>query len=56
VDGAANEELVRFMAERLAVPRSAVRIKTGASGRRKTVEVTGLDSKEAEKRLGLTTR
>jgi len=26
VDGAANEELIRFLAERLAVPRSAVTI------------------------------
>ena len=54
VDGAANEELVRFLAERLDVPRSTVRVKSGASGRRKTVEISGLTAVEVEKRLGLT--
>lgn len=42
VDGAANEELVRFLAEQLGVPRSAVRIAHGLTGRRKTVVVEGL--------------
>jgi hypothetical protein len=41
VDGAANEELIRFVAERLGVPRSAVRIAAGATSRRKVVEVDG---------------
>src|SRR5438093_1137798 len=42
VDGAANAELVRFLAERLGVSRSAVAIAAGAAGRRKTVEIAGL--------------
>ncbi len=42
VDGAANEELVRFLAEALGVPRSAVRIARGHTGRRKTVVIEGL--------------
>lgn len=42
VDGAANAELVRFVAERLGVPRAAVRIAAGAGARRKVVEVDGL--------------
>lgn len=42
VDGAANEELVRFVAERLGVPRAAVRITAGAASRRKVVEVDGV--------------
>lgn len=42
VDGAANEELVRFLAERLAVPRSAVTIAAGHTGRRKTVRIAGV--------------
>lgn len=42
VDGAANAELVRFLAERLGVPRAAVRIASGAASRRKTVEVLGV--------------
>jgi uncharacterized protein (TIGR00251 family) len=44
VDGAANEELVRFVAERLGVPRAAVRIAAGATSRRKMVEVDGVGS------------
>ena len=42
VDGAANAELVRFVAERLGVPRAAVRIAAGAGSRRKVVEVDGI--------------
>ncbi len=42
VDGAANAELVRFLAERLGVPRGAVAIVSGAGARRKTVEIVGL--------------
>lgn len=41
VDGAANDELIRFVAERLGVPRAAVRIAAGATSRRKVVEVDG---------------
>ena len=54
VDGAANEELIRFLASELAVPRHLVRLKAGASGRRKTIEIEGLSTADAEKRLGLT--
>jgi hypothetical protein len=43
VEGAANEALVRFLAARLGVPRSAVTLLAGASGRRKRVRVIGLD-------------
>jgi len=42
--GAANEELVRFLAELLQVPRSAIAITAGVSARRKTVSIAGLDS------------
>jgi uncharacterized protein (TIGR00251 family) len=38
-DGAANEELLRFLAERLGVPRSALRLVRGASSRHKRVAV-----------------
>lgn len=41
VDGAANEELLRFLAERLGVARSALRLVAGEFGRRKRVAVTG---------------
>jgi uncharacterized protein (TIGR00251 family) len=39
VDGAANAELIRFVAARVGVPRRAVTITHGATGRRKTVAV-----------------
>jgi len=44
VDGAANGELVRFLAERLGLPRSAVTIATGQGGRRKTVKIEGVET------------
>ena len=39
VDGKANAELVRLIAEHLGVPRSAVEIKSGGSSRLKLVQV-----------------
>jgi uncharacterized protein (TIGR00251 family) len=47
VDGAANAELVRFLAERLGVPRGAVAIARGANARRKTVAVDGVTTEAA---------
>ncbi|HWO89597.1 MAG TPA: DUF167 domain-containing protein [Gemmatimonadales bacterium] len=43
VDGEANEELVRFLAERLRVAKSNVEIVSGASSRRKVVAIRGGD-------------
>lgn len=51
VDGAANDALVRFLAERLEVSRSAVRIEAGASGRSKVVAIDGIDPDTAARRL-----
>ena len=51
VDGAANDELVRFLAERLGVRRGAVRIAAGAASRRKTVEIDGLAEADILARL-----
>jgi uncharacterized protein len=42
VDGAANEELVTFLAKTLGVSKRAVRIVSGQSSRGKTVEVEGV--------------
>jgi len=42
VDGAANEALIRFIALRLGVPRSAVTLERGATSREKTVKVEGI--------------
>jgi len=49
VDGKANEECVRFFAELCGVPRSRVRIVTGAAARIKVVEVDGVDQAELER-------
>jgi len=46
-DGAANAELIRFLATRLGRPRSAIAITAGQSGRRKTVSIRGLESATA---------
>jgi uncharacterized protein (TIGR00251 family) len=51
VDGAANAELVRFVAARLGVPVSAVTIASGAGGRRKTIAVRGVASDEIRRTL-----
>jgi uncharacterized protein (TIGR00251 family) len=53
VDGAANEALVRFLADRLGVSRSAVALVSGHTSRNKVVEVSGLSTEEARRRLGL---
>lgn len=50
VDGAANAELIRFLSERLGVPRQSIRIVSGETGRRKRVQVTGT-SPDAAARL-----
>jgi uncharacterized protein (TIGR00251 family) len=42
VDGAANAALIRFLADCFDVPKSAVRMLSGETGRRKRVLVEGL--------------
>ena len=42
-DGAANAALVQFLAETLGVPRRAITITAGTTGRRKIVAVEGID-------------
>ncbi|UCC49916.1 MAG: YggU family protein [Gemmatimonadota bacterium] len=42
VEGAANSELVSFLARRFRVPKSAVQVVRGARGRAKLVEVKGI--------------
>ena len=51
VDGAANEELVRFLARRLGVSRDAVTITRGQSSRRKTLTIDGISTAAALARL-----
>lgn len=51
VDGAANEELIRFLASELSVPAAAVRIESGAGGRHKRVRLGGLTAGQVMARL-----
>lgn len=51
VDGAANEELVRFVAKVLAVPRRDIELVRGDTSRTKLVAVRGLSAAEIETRL-----
>ncbi len=53
VDGEANVEVRRFLARALEVPVSSVRIVKGEGGRRKLVEVEGIDATTAGRRLGV---
>ncbi|HEY8042266.1 MAG TPA: DUF167 domain-containing protein [Polyangiaceae bacterium] len=52
VDGAANAELVRTLAEALAVPRRDVLLVRGEASRAKLVEIRGLVADEVRARLG----
>ncbi len=51
VDGKANDECVRFFAELAGVPRSRVRIVSGATARLKVVEVSGMEQQALERLL-----
>jgi uncharacterized protein (TIGR00251 family) len=51
VEGAANEALIAMLAERLKLPRRAIRVTRGASGRQKTIEISGLSVEEFWLRL-----
>jgi len=51
IDGAANDELRRFLAERLGVARGSIAIVRGATGRRKTVTVDGMTAARVEQAL-----
>jgi uncharacterized protein (TIGR00251 family) len=41
VDGKANDALLKFLAETLRLPKSAVSLKSGQTSRRKVVEICG---------------
>jgi uncharacterized protein len=42
VDNAANTALIDFIAAKLGIPKSSVRLASGATARRKIVEITGV--------------
>ncbi len=51
VDGAANEALVRFLADKLSVPKSRVEIISGHTSRDKIVRINGVSKADAEELL-----
>lgn len=53
VDGAANDELIRFLARQLSTPLASVQIQSGASGRHKRVLVKGATAQLVMARLNL---
>jgi uncharacterized protein len=53
VDGAANEELIRFLARRLSIPSTSVLIHSGAGGRHKRVLAKGVTAQLVIARLNL---
>ncbi len=56
VDGAANDELVRVMAEAFGVPKRAVSIVSGQSSRSKRVRLSGVDAASAQRRIDAASR
>jgi uncharacterized protein len=50
-DGKANAAVVRLLAETVGVPARDVAILAGHASRDKTVELTGIDERETERRL-----
>jgi uncharacterized protein len=53
VEGAANQALIRLLADLLSVPRSAVQVIAGEKSRSKIVAVSGIGPEQAARRLGL---
>lgn len=51
VDGAANEALIRFLADRLDVTKSQVEIVSGHTGREKIIRISGMSEGEAKQML-----
>jgi uncharacterized protein len=50
-DGQANEALIKFLAERLQVPESAIEIVAGKDSRDKWISVEGISTADVEARL-----
>ncbi len=46
VDGAANQELIQFLARRFKVPRKAVELVSGSSSRHKQIAIEGVTATE----------
>jgi len=53
VEGAANQALCRYLADCLSVPKSAVVVASGQTGRQKRVLIKGIGAKRVQEMLGL---
>lgn len=51
VDGKANQELIKFIADLLDIAPSKIELVAGQSGRNKLVSITGLTSDEVQVRI-----
>ena len=51
IHGAANDELVRYLADRCAIPRAGISIQSGVNSRRKRVRVRGVTAEWVLARL-----
>jgi hypothetical protein len=54
VDGAANEALVKFLADALSIPKSNVEIASGHTSKNKIVRIHGISKADVESLLNLT--
>jgi uncharacterized protein (TIGR00251 family) len=52
VDGKANEAVIRVLAATFGVPRSAVTIVRGATGKKKTVRIVGIAAEQVARVAG----
>jgi uncharacterized protein len=53
VDGAANDALLRYLAQSLGVPRRAVRLVSGGKSRDKKIAIAGVDRSTVLATLGV---
>jgi uncharacterized protein (TIGR00251 family) len=53
VEGKANQECVRFLAELTGLPRARVRVVTGLTSRTKVVEIEGVTEEEFGRAAGI---
>lgn len=53
VDGAANETLIRFLAETCGIPAGSIEIRSGSAARRKQILLKGMSAQLVVERLRL---
>ncbi|MCP4229043.1 MAG: YggU family protein [bacterium] len=52
VDGKANEELVKFLSKLFRIPKSNIIIKSGTSGKRKLLDIEGVEQSAIDALFG----